>query len=86
MEYGARDRVERVDEWEIVEALGRGDFGMVYDVVSGNEHFALKLCTTSVGEARERMSFERDALRRILSIPASRALLLMESMRIVLTL
>lgn len=65
MEYGARDRVERVDEWEIVEALGRGDFGMVYDVVSGNEHFALKLCTTSVGEARERMSFERDALQHL---------------------
>lgn len=64
MAHVDEELIEQIDQWQVVRALGRGDFGTAYEVVSGDQHFALKLCTTDNGQARERMRFEEDALRQ----------------------
>lgn len=54
---------EHIGPWRIVRTLGQGDFGIAYEVAGGDERFALKLCSSSNRQARERMRFEEDALR-----------------------
>lgn len=55
----------RIDGWQITNTLGRGDFGVVYEVASGEERFALKLCTADNGEAHERLRIEQTTLEQL---------------------
>ncbi|HEX8705340.1 MAG TPA: serine/threonine protein kinase, partial [Myxococcaceae bacterium] len=41
---------DRVDGWRILRLIGRGSYGVVYEVEKDGQHFALKLaCRTGLG-------------------------------------
>lgn len=61
----AGERIRRIDQWELTETLGRGDFATVYQARCDAEYFALKLCSSDNPAAVERLEVEETALRQL---------------------
>ncbi len=61
----AEPTIQEIDQWRVMDELGRGDFATVHRVQSDEGEFALKLCAVGSRAGPERMQREEAALRRL---------------------
>lgn len=57
--------VTYIDQWQVLEILGRGDFATVLKVRHRDADFALKLCASANSSALERIVLEESALQQL---------------------